>query len=166
MEESEDERLMEVSDLEDQDGGDDDQRSTPLTTPNLFNGDDLKRKRAEDGDEEVTPVFDMEGTPSKRVKADTPPPPPPPPPPCEDMSVDDHGNEVDINGQPLNGVTGIDESISRAVSSKQEMDEDTELQNPQQGPLPPIEALTDEELNHHHQINGEGRRHVAIPNGA
>ena len=159
MEESETERLMDVSDVDDQDEGDDDQKSTPLTTP--LNGDDLKRKRAEDGDEEFTPVFDVEGTPSKRVKAETPPPPPPPPPPCDEMSIDTDRNDADILGQAAPGVLSIDESSPRA--GQHEMDEDPSPGSPQQDLL---SSSTDRALSEYTQVNSDTLQHVEIPNGA
>lgn len=54
--------------------------TTPATPANqLINGDRLKRKR--DGVEESNGDFveDVESTPSKRLRSETPPPPPPPP---------------------------------------------------------------------------------------
>ncbi|KAL8705012.1 MAG: hypothetical protein Q9201_001857 [Fulgogasparrea decipioides] len=54
--------------------------TTPVTPADqLVNGDRLKRKR--DGEEESTGegLDDVESTPNKRLRSETPPPPPPPP---------------------------------------------------------------------------------------
>ncbi|KAL8655245.1 MAG: hypothetical protein Q9210_000993, partial [Variospora velana] len=54
--------------------------ATPVTPADqLINGDRLKRKRSEDQESNGRGLDDVESTPSKRLRSETPPPPPPPP---------------------------------------------------------------------------------------
>ncbi|KAL8952444.1 MAG: hypothetical protein Q9222_001635 [Ikaeria aurantiellina] len=54
--------------------------ATPITPADqLINGDGLKRKRNGTGDANGNGLDDVESTPSKRPRSETPPPPPPPP---------------------------------------------------------------------------------------
>lgn len=55
--------------------------ATPLTPADqLLDGDRLKRKRSGAEERNGEGLDDMESTPSKRLRSETPPPPPPPPP--------------------------------------------------------------------------------------
>ncbi|KAL8975539.1 MAG: hypothetical protein Q9197_000216 [Variospora fuerteventurae] len=54
--------------------------ATPVTPADQsINGDRLKRKRSEDQESNGRGLDDVESTPSKRLRSETPPPPPPPP---------------------------------------------------------------------------------------
>lgn len=54
--------------------------AAPLTpADHLVNGDRAKRKRSEEGESDGVGLDDVESTPSKRPRSETPPPPPPPP---------------------------------------------------------------------------------------
>lgn len=88
-EESDGDEMMEMSDDE---AGKEEQKSSPPVTPAsaVINGDNLKRKRQDEDESNGLKVEDLDATPSKVVKAETPPPPPPPPPPpAEDMPVEE-----------------------------------------------------------------------------
>lgn len=54
--------------------------ATPLSpAAQLINGDRPKRKRSDEGESNDGGMDDVDSTPSKRLRSETPPPPPPPP---------------------------------------------------------------------------------------
>lgn len=86
---------------------------TPLDQP--INGDALKRKRESPDAPGSDKTEDEFGTPSKRLRSETPPPPPPPPPPPADCGFVDQGTASD---QPMTDDTLKNSHSNLANTSK------------------------------------------------
>lgn len=134
-EESDGDQRMDLSDDEAENAGPEavtpNIATTPATPANQpINGDGLKRKR--DGVEESNGDFikDVESTPSKRLRSETPPPPPPPP------------ADSDVVATPSSGYADLPTAAVDADTSEQhEMGDEAPRQA--SAPHPPATSYMD-----------------------